>query len=394
MQNENQQKILHSFTLLKNWCEKQQFKGWDPYDGLNSRVFQATPLRHSRFFRLAWIQFFKRSPLNFRKITFVPKDYNPKGLGLFLTGYCNLQKTHPSGENLEKIRFLSQKILDLQSRGYSGACWGYNFDWQARAFFQPKYTPTVVATTFVASALLDAYKITGDKKLLETAISSKNFILHDLNRSYHDDGSFAFSYSPLDSTQVLNATLLAARLLSRIYYFTKEEELINTARKTIAFCIHHQNTDGSWPYGTLPYHNWIDSFHTGYNLECISAYQQYSGDESFAENIKKGLDFYIKNFFTPDGIPKYYHNAVYPVDVHAPAQLLATVAQLNCFEKYARQIEKVLVWTIENMQHHRGYFYYQKKPLISSRIPYMRWSQAWMFYALSFYYLAIQHKND
>ncbi len=385
MQNENQQKILHSFTLLKKWCEKQQFKGWDPYDGLNSRVFQATPLRHSRFFRLAWIQFFKRSPLNFRKITSVPKDYNPKGLGLFLTGYCNLQKTHPSGENLEKIRFLSQKILDLQSKGYSGACWGYNFDWQARAFFQPKYTPTVVATTFVASALLDAYKITGDKKLLETAISSKNFILHDLNRSYRDDGSFAFSYSPLDSTQVLNATLLAARLLSRIYHFTKEEELINTARKTIAFCIHHQNTDGSWPYGTLPYHNWIDSFHTGYNLECISAYQQYSGDESFAENIEKGLDFYIKYFFTPNGIPKYYHNAVYPVDVHAPAQLLATAAQLNCFEKYARQIEKVLVWTIENMQHHRGYFYYQKKPLISSRIPYMRWSQAWMFYALSFY---------
>lgn len=389
MQKENQQKIQQSFTRLKNWCEKQNFKGWDPYDGLNSRVFQATPLRHSRFFRLALIQFFKRSPLNFRKLFLIPKDYNPKGLGLFLTGYCNLQKVQPSDENLEKIRFLAKKILELQSEGYSGACWGYNFDWQARAFFQPKYTPTVVATTFVASALLDAYEITQDKKWLETALSSKNFILNNLNRSYRDNGSFAFSYSPHDNTQVLNATLLAARLLSRIYYFTKEEELIKTARKTIAFCIDYQNADGSWPYGTLPYHNWIDSFHTGYNLECISAYRQYSGDESFAENIEKGLNFYIKNFFTPQGIPKYYHNAIYPVDIHAPAQLPATISQLNRFEDFSQRIEKVLIWTIDNMQHPAGYFYYQKKKVLSSRIPYMRWSQAWMFYALSFYHLSI-----
>ena len=35
--------ITHSFLQLKSYCEKEQFKGWDPYDGLNSKVFNAIP---------------------------------------------------------------------------------------------------------------------------------------------------------------------------------------------------------------------------------------------------------------------------------------------------------------------------------------------------------------
>jgi hypothetical protein len=35
------------------------------------------------------------------------------------------------------------------------------------------------------------------------------------------------------------------------------------------------------------------------------------------------------------------------------------------------------------MQTEQGYFYYQLKPLYPIDIPYMRWSQAWMLYALS-----------
>jgi len=45
----------------------------------------------------------------------------------------------------------------------------------------------------------------------------------------------------------------------------------------------------------------------------------------------------------------------------------------------------VMQWSIENMQDKKGYFYYQKKKTISSHIPYMRWAQAWMFYAMTFY---------
>ena len=36
-------KVINSFRLLKEYCENEGFKGWDPYDGLNSKVFQALP---------------------------------------------------------------------------------------------------------------------------------------------------------------------------------------------------------------------------------------------------------------------------------------------------------------------------------------------------------------
>ena len=45
--------ITHSFLQLKSYCEKERFKGWDPYDGLNSKVFNAIPfLNKSSFIRM------------------------------------------------------------------------------------------------------------------------------------------------------------------------------------------------------------------------------------------------------------------------------------------------------------------------------------------------------
>jgi rhamnogalacturonyl hydrolase YesR len=345
-----------------------------------------------RFSRLAWIQFFKRSPANFRNIAGVKKEYNPKGVGLFLASYCNLYLKEPKAEYLEKINVFAEQLLILQNKNYSGACWGYNFDWQARAFFQPKNTPTVVASVFVASALLDAFEITGNEKLLQTARSTSDFILKDLNRTYSKQGNFCFSYSPLDSSVVFNASLLGSRLLSRIYKFTGEKNLIDEAKKSVAFCCEHQHSDGSWAYGTLHFHQWIDNFHTGYNLECISDYMKYSNDHSYNNELNKGFDYYIKTFFTDDGIPKYYNNSIYPIDIHSPAQFIITLVKLDKFYKHKKLADTVLNWTIRNMQSKKGFFYYQKNKFFTSRIPYIRWAQAWMFYALSTYLKADNHE--
>ena len=376
-----------SFERLTAFCEKEEYKGYDPYDGLNSSVFQHLPvIKNSRYARLAWIQFFKRSPVNFRRLCGIKKEYNPKALGLFLSGYCNLYKTNPKELYLQKINFFIQKINEVAITGYSGTCWGYNFDWEARAFFHPKNMPTIVASSFIANALLDAYEITGSENLLATSRSTCAFFLKDLNRTYDENGNFSFSYSPVDKSVVFNASLLGSRLLTRIYSFTKEELLFQEAKKSVAFCCSYQQSNGSWAYGTLPFHKWIDNFHTGYNLECLSDYMLYSGDNTYKESLEKGFKYYINTFFTEEGIPKYYSNSIYPIDIHAPAQLIITVKKLNKTTEYKNLLDKVLNWTIENMQADKGYFYYQVNKYFTSKINYMRWSQAWMFYAFSKYF--------
>lgn len=394
--------VLNSFVKLKRYCEAEGFKGWDPYDGLNSRVFQAIPfLKKSAICRLVVIQGFKRCPFNLRRIALVPKEHNAKGIGLFLQGYCNLYRAVASNpalanelgteENLlDRIRELADLLISLRSEGdYHGACWGYNFDWQARRLFLfPKYTPTVVATNFCATALMEANEITKDSRYLDIALSAAEFVMNDLHRAKCNDG-YLFSYSPLQGNDtVFNASLLGSKLLSCCYRYTKQEKYKEAARQSVMACCNHQGKDGSWVYGMLPVQSWIDSFHTGYNLDGLIAYEEQTGDRSFHSNIENGFKFYIENFFEEDGCPKYYHNSKYPIDIHCPGQLFVTLHRLHKFEANRNLAEKVLGWTIKNMQDKKGYFYYQMKEGVSSKISYMRWSNAFMFNALSYYILS------
>lgn len=395
--------VLESLLKLKTYCETEGFKGWDPYDGLSSKVFRTLPLlRNLALCRLIVIQGFKRCPFNLRRMAMVPKEYNAKGIGLFLQGYCNLYKAvvaHPElashfgtiNQIYERINELAELLISLQSRGYSGACWGYNFDWQARRLFLfPKYTPTVVATSFCATALIDAYEVTKNQQYLDVALSSAEFVMNDLHRS-ECNGGFLFSYSPLPGNDtVYNASLLGSKLLAYCYHYTGKKEYYDAARMSVLACCNGQSEDGSWVYGQLPVQSWIDSFHTGYNLDGLIAYEEMTGDKSFHHCIVRGFDFYVKNFFELDGCPKYYHNQKYPIDIHCPGQLFITQHRMGKSDEYKPLSEKVLNWTIKNMQDKKGYFYYQLKKGISSKIPYMRWSNAFMFNAMSYYILSYE----
>ena len=377
-------KIDHSINILHDYCQKQGYKGWDPFDGLNSELFQKSKISHYYYPRLLLIQLLKRSPINFRKRLKVQKDYNAKGLGLFLTSYCNLYRLNNSKFHLEKINFIAEKLISLRSKNYNESCWGYNFDWQSRAFFLPKDTPTVVATSFVADALFTAYEITKNEKYLNHALSSANFVTNSLNVESYPDG-IIFSYSPLDNTKVYNASMLGARLLSQAYHYTGNKSYFESSKQAVNYVISNQNSNGSWIYGELEIQKWIDSFHTGFILECISDYTKFTNDNQFINHFDKGMKYYLKTFFEESGAPKYYNNSLYPIDIHSPAQLITTLYKTNYFNKNKNLAEKVLFWTIKNMQHKDGFFYYQKNRFFTSKIPYMRWSQAWMFYALSYY---------
>ncbi|WP_430404430.1 delta-aminolevulinic acid dehydratase [Fluviicola sp.] len=384
------------FKSLKHYCESQEFKGWDPYDGLNSKIFKVLPFKYWDLARLAWIQGFKRSPINFRRLLLVPKEHNAKGIGLFLSGYCNLYKLASKGDDRfgtpdeikMKINELSELLLTMANKDYSGACWGYNFDWQARRLFLfPKNTPTVVATTFCASALFEAYEATGNEQYLNTALSSADFVLNDLNRTPGKKG-FILSYSPLKGNDtVYNASLLGAKLLSICYSYRKNEEYRKVSKEIVEAACAGQAEDGSWVYGLLPVQSWIDSFHTGYNLDAIAHYSKNFQDHDYDAYLEKGMDYYLTNFFLEDGTPKYYHNKTYPIDIHCPGQLFVTLNALQSWTKHEELADRVAKWTLEHLFNKKGFFYYQLKEGVSSKIPYMRWSNAFMFNALSVYLL-------
>lgn len=391
---------IKSFISLKKFCEQEDFKGWDPYDGLSSKIFNTIPFfRHSSLCRLIYIQFFKYSPINLRRLLGVRKDYNSKGIALALSAYCNMYKSVKNKSEfrtilgkeedlINRINYLGNLLIQLKSKGeYSGACWGYGFDWQSRAFFLPASTPTVVATSFAVEALLSASDITGNKSFLNEAISSGEFILKDLNR-IQKGTNYMFSYSPLDERAVYNASLLGSKTLSLIYRKTKEKKYLEAATKSVRAVLECQNADGSFPHSDQIGNKWRDNFHTGFKLESLNTYSCLVDDDSVKESIAKGYSHWINNFFDRENsIAKYYETDTVnsTIDLHCMAQALSTIYKLGKFDQELPLIEHLIEWANHNMKSPSGYYFYQKKGESINRIPYMRWPNLWMLYGLSYY---------
>ena len=180
---------------------------------------------------------------------------------------------------------------------------------------------------------------------------------------------------------VYNASLLGSKVLARCYHYTGNEEHIKLAR-LLSTPVSAPKKTTALGFDELPF-RWKDSFHR-FNLQAISDYIRYSNDDE-PNALEKGFDYYVQAFFTESGQPKYYNNQVYPIDIHSPAQLVVTVDALSQFRSSKNLLDRVIQWTLKNMQSEGGYFFYQKKPTISTRIPYMRWSQAWMAHSLIIY---------
>lgn len=374
--------ILKHFKYL----ESVDYQGWDVFDGLNSKLFEKSFLSKNFYARLAWIQLIKRSPINLRKITFVPKEFNPKALGLFISGLLNLHAYFNDNKYLKDALILYEKLVEFQSKNYTGLSWGYNFDWQAKAFFVPKFKPNMVCSVFAGHALLDLSRLDKGYKYLQKAEQVAEFILEHLKLVKEVD-QLCFGYIPGESAIVHNANLLGAGFLSRLGHFTDSKLNMIEAEKSIRYSVSSQRQDGGWTYGERNHHQWVDNFHTGYNLVSIYQYQRYAGDRQFEEALIRGLDFHLKNHFTKEMLPKYTDQSLYPLDVHCFSQAIFTFYTLREYiPDYRERIEKIIANAIELLwDEKKHYYYFQKHRFYTIRIPYIRWAQAWMFYALTFY---------
>jgi hypothetical protein len=379
--------LSSAYQSLWAWCRARNFAGHDPFDALNSKLFQATPLKHSRLARLAATQLLKRSPINLRHLAIVPAGKNSKAVALFALAALANYRRLGTREAEQEARQLLGDLLSLRLEGWSGAAWGYNFDWQSRRFFAPRGTPTIVPTAFAARALIEAAQAFNDKTYLATARSACDFILQDLGRSSETETEVCFSYAPGTDTRIYNASLLAAEVLAGVSKLTGETELCDWATRATRYVVRRQREDGSWVYGEQPNQGWIDNFHTAFLLSSLVRVINYCGgtsEASFQESLRRGYDFWRKRFFLADGWPKYYHDKLYPADTHAAATAIAALADLRDLNAGALTLaERIARWSIENLRDSNGYFYYQRRRFYTVRTPFMRWSESWMLYALA-----------
>lgn len=368
---------------LLAYCRHGDWEGYDPYDALNSQIFHALPFLDFRIFRIGLTQILKRAPINIRPLLLIPKTCNPKAIALFLSGTVKLLKLGLLQETgLPQV--MIDKLIELRSPGKPYWCWGYSFPWQTRTIIVPRGAPNLVCTTFIANALLDAHEQLNDSRCLAMATSAAEYILNDLYWTQNESRA-SFSYPlPTHKEPIHNANLLGAALLCRVYKRTGDEKFLQPALRVARYSAHQQREDGSWPYGELPTQEWVDNFHTGYNLCALRSIAKEIGTSEFASYLERGFHFYRDHFFLKNGAPKYFHNSVYPIDIHSVAQSIITLADLDDLDnENMRLAYSVFSWAMANLWDKRGYFYYRKLRFGTIRTSYMRWSQAWMLVALA-----------
>ena len=112
---------------------------------------------------------------------------------------------------------------------------------------------------------------------------------------------------------------------------------------------------------------------------------QASKDESHRAAFLKALDYYVENFFTSEGAPKWRAHKIYPNDVHGSAQGILTFAKASALsQRHLELARKIAQWAIRELQApDEGYFYYQKFERFTWKLDLMRWGNSWMHWALA-----------
>jgi rhamnogalacturonyl hydrolase YesR len=375
--------IADSIGRLSEWLTKNDYRGYDTFDGLNARYVRPLTFE-TKLLRTVLQQGVRRFPINLRPLLGVSKSRSTKGMGFLARGFIRMNEATGDAAWNDKATMALQWLIDNQSSGYRGACWGNHFDYQSRSTYVTSNIPSVVWTSLIGHAFLDGYQHFNRDSYLQIAASACEHIIHDLG-AYVDGDTHCIHYFPTSHHQVHNANVLGAGLLARTYAFVGNEAYRAFAEKAIQYTAKYQRADASWYYGEMDNLRWVDNFHTAYVLDSFKHYIECTDDTRFDEVMMKGYEYWKATFFLLDGTPKYYNHKVRPLDIQCSSQAIDTFVFFNERDPDNLALAmKVAQWTIKNMQDRSGYFYYRRyAPWLINKTPTLHWGQATMLCALA-----------
>lgn len=382
-------RLYESISRLSQWLERNDYKGYDTFDGLSSKLLRPLTFE-SKFLRTVLQQGVRRFPLNLRPLVGIAKSHSTKGMGFLARGFMRLNQATGDPVWNHKAEFALDWLVKHQSPGYTGASWGNHFDYQSRSSYVPKGLPSVVWTSLIGHAFLDAYDHLRREDFLQVAVSACEHILRDL-RQFPDGNGVCIGYFPGQDVQVHNANTLGGSLLARTYSYTHNEAYRALAQKAMQYTAQHQRPDASWYYGEPANLHWVDNFHTGYVLDCFKHYAEGTGDRQFDARLMAGYFYWKKTFFLADGTPRYYDFKTLPIDIQCCSQAIDTLVFFADRDPESLPLAlQVAQWTIEHMQDRTGYFYYRRySSWLVNKTPTLHWGQATMLCALAGLYQSL-----
>jgi rhamnogalacturonyl hydrolase YesR len=373
-------KLEKSINGVVDWVEAHGYQAYDPGDGSNSFLRPLT--FNSLLLERLLQQAVYRTSFNLRPLLGIRPHTSTKGMGYMAWGYLKMFRMSGEARYRERALHCLNWLIQNRSATYENFCWGNSFDFSTRAGKIPKGEPTIVWSSLIGQAFVEAWETLNESRFLDVAQSVCEWILK-LPREKSSAGA-CLSYVAFKQSSIHNSNMLGGALLARVGVQTGNSQAVETAQQAMLYSCTCQLPDGSWYYGEEPKYHWIDNFHTGYNLDSLRRYADVTGDRSFESHMRRGFSFFKNHFFEADGCPKYYHDRRYPIDIQCAAQAVDTLTFFSDLDPDALSLaQKVADWTIDHLQDADGHFYYRDLGWTKSKIPMLHWGQGTMFKALA-----------
>jgi hypothetical protein len=298
---------------------------------------------------------------------------------------------------LGKVRKLADELLRQSVSGYSGYCWGYPFDWQNVNGLMPKGTPHITATPYCYEVFTRLFDLTGEEQYLQVVRSIANFVCHDLHDTPTGEGAAASSYTPHDHGKVVNASAYRAFVLFDAARRFHNESYFSKAQRNLRFILDNQRSDGSWLYAIdNPPEAFIDNFHTCFVLKNLYKINRHLNRAEVMRSIRHGYDFYRKHLIDGEGDPKQYavapRSEIVRVEMYNFAEGITLGALLkNDIPDAFVVADELAARLVRQFQLPGGYFVTRVyRGGIRHSVPFLRWPQSQLFYALTNFLVALQ----
>lgn len=370
-----------------HFLEERNYSSFDQFDALESPLINWITAPSDLTRRIA-IQLNKNLPFNIRPILGYKPMVHTKTLSDMLTVYSMLYANSHNKEWQSKAHKMFERLKERALHFENGIGWGLNFAYTTRFVNAKKDTPNLYNTLNAAHSLMDYYEEVGSEEVLAIIPQVAAFMNGYLGYVKIDDSSGWFRYYPGQTIPNFNVNATSASFFVRANKLCKKEIVPKKVIEGLLnFLTKYQNDDGSWYYALSDNGRWIDGYHTGFILDALLYLDEVKYEYPIQQALNKGIQFYQEHLFAKDGIPKYFHNSLYPVEAQNCAQAIQSLSKCLIGMKDVKEefVHSVVDQSIHYLYDESGYFYYKKGRFFTNKQFYSRWSQTPMIMALLYF---------
>lgn len=323
----------------------------------------------------------------------------PIGDAHYAMGFAFLAEMSGEDRYYQRTIHFLDVLEETRCPGYEEYCWGYPFHWETLLGTIPAGTPLITTVPYVYEAFQQIYRIDRNPRWRRIMESIARHALRDYRDVPTSETASTCSYTPLPdgSLMVVNANAYRAQLLTNIAIEFSDSTYENAAEKNLNFVLEAQNPNGSWSYAMDGKRPFIDHFHTCFVLKALAKIESLTGNPKCTAAIQRGVDYYTKNLFDDDGVPKPFSRAprltVYRRELYDYAECINLAVLLRGrFPDLDHRLAVTLDQILSRWQTSNGSFRSRQLYLGWDNTPMHRWASSQLFRSLCFFLRTQTHE--